>query len=94
MLSSPLHEDGQVVLVASRGGAPRHPAWFLNLRDNPRVELTMRGRTRPMTARVATKSERDRLWPRIVRAYPGYALYQLRTSRQIPVVILEPEASA
>lgn len=89
MLTSPLHEDARVVLVASYGGDPRHPAWFLNLRENPEVEVTMQGRRRPMRARVATDDEKADLWPRVVEAYRGYGQYQARTDRQIPLVILE-----
>src|SRR5574341_1422695 len=54
MLTTPVHDDNQVILVASYGGDDRHPTWFLNLRDNPKVELTMAGKTRPMKARVAS----------------------------------------
>lgn len=90
MLAAPVRDGDRVVLVASRGGSPRHPEWYLNLRANPQVELTMRGTTTPMVARVASPAEKADLWPRITRTYPGYALYQLRTSREIPVVILEP----
>jgi deazaflavin-dependent oxidoreductase (nitroreductase family) len=84
-------QDGdRLVLVASYGGDDRHPAWFLNLRDNPEVELTMGGRTRPMRARVATADEKAELWPRVVDAYKGYGQYQRRTERDIPLVIVEP----
>lgn len=92
MLTSPLEEDGRVVLVASYGGDPRHPTWFLNLRSNPDVEITMNGARRRMRARVATPEEREALWPRVVAAYRGYGQYQRRTSREIPLVILEPGA--
>ena len=90
MLTAPLSGDDRVILVASKGGAPRHPAWYLNLRDDPRVTITMRGRTRPMVARTATPDEKAELWPAIVAAYRGYAAYQESTDRDIPVVILEP----
>lgn len=90
MLTSPVHDDDQVVLVASYGGDDRHPQWFLNLRDNPKVELTMGGKKRPMQARVATSDEKAELWPRVVAGYKGYAQYQTRTERDIPLVILEP----
>jgi deazaflavin-dependent oxidoreductase (nitroreductase family) len=89
MLTTPVHDDGRVVLVASFGGDPRNPAWFLNLRDNPEVKVTMGGRTRDMKARVATSEEKDELWPDIVEQYRGYASYQKRTDRDIPVVVLE-----
>jgi deazaflavin-dependent oxidoreductase (nitroreductase family) len=92
MLTAPIAEDGKVVLVASYGGDSRHPAWFLNLRDHPDVEVLMDGATRPLRARIATDDEKAELWPRIVDAYKGYAGYQKRTDRDIPVVLLEPRA--
>lgn len=90
MLTAPVVDDDRVVLVASYGGDHRHPAWFLNLRERPAVEITMDGRTRPMRARIADPEEKDELWPRIVAGYGGYDSYQRRTDRDIPVVILEP----
>ncbi len=93
MLSTPIHDDERVVIVASKGGDDRHPAWFLNLRDDPAVEVTLEGRTRPMTARVATRDEKSELWPTIVESSKGYAEYQKRTDRDIPVIILEPTKS-
>lgn len=89
-LTSPVQEGERLVLVASFGGDNRHPAWFLNLRDNPDVEVTMRGRTRKMVAHVASADEKARLWPRVIEKYSGYAAYQRRTDRDIPLVILEP----
>ena len=92
MLTSPLREGSTIVLVASRGGDPTHPAWFLNLRDNPNVEVTMQGRPKtPMRARVATADERARLWPRVIADHKNYAGYQNKTTREIPLVLLEPE---
>jgi deazaflavin-dependent oxidoreductase (nitroreductase family) len=90
MLTTPVHDEKQVILVASYGGDDRHPTWFLNLRDDPKVELTMAGKTRPMTARVASSEEKAELWPRVLEAYKGYGQYQKRTDRDIPLVILEP----
>lgn len=90
MLTVPVRDGERLVLVASYGGDDRHPAWFLNLRDNPEVTVTMDGRTRPMRARVASPEEKADLWPRVVAAYEGYGGYQSRTSREIPVVIVEP----
>ncbi len=90
VLTTPIREDDRVVLVASYGGDDRHPQWFLNLRANPKVELTVDGRTRPMTARVASAEEKAELWPQVTKAYRGYAQYQTRTDRDIPLVILEP----
>jgi deazaflavin-dependent oxidoreductase (nitroreductase family) len=91
MLTAPIADGDELVLVASRGGAPHHPAWFLNLRDNPDVEVTIRGRTEPMTARIASAEEKRQMWGRIVRASPTYALYQIRARRDIPVVVLRPK---
>jgi deazaflavin-dependent oxidoreductase (nitroreductase family) len=90
MLTVPIVEGDRLVLVASFGGDDRHPAWYLNLQANPRVRVTMAGSTHTMIARTATGEERAELWPRITSAYGGYARYQKRTERQIPVVILEP----
>jgi len=90
MLTSPIHDEKRVVLVASYGGDDRHPAWFLNLRDNPEVELEMRGKKRSMVAHVADADEKTTLWPEVVAAYKGYAQYQTKTERDIPLVILEP----
>jgi len=91
MLTSPVHDDGRIVVVASYGGDDRHPAWFLNLRDDPGVVVTMAGRHRTMRARVAADDEKAELWPRVIEAYHGYATYQRNTERDIPVVILEPK---
>jgi deazaflavin-dependent oxidoreductase (nitroreductase family) len=90
MLTSPVQDGDNVVLVASYGGDDRHPTWFLNLRDDPKVEITMNGRTRSMRARVASPEEKATLWPRVIAAHKGYAQYQERTDRDIPLVILEP----
>jgi deazaflavin-dependent oxidoreductase (nitroreductase family) len=90
MLTSPVQDGERVVLVASYGGDDRHPTWFLNLRDNPQVEITMDGKTRSMRARVASPEEKEQLWPRVVSAYRGYGQYQRRTDRDIPLVICEP----
>ena len=84
-------EDGDdVVLVASKGGHPRHPAWFHNLRANPNATVQIGSERRAVTARVATAAERSRLWPMAVDTYGGYAGYQERTDREIPLVVLEP----
>jgi deazaflavin-dependent oxidoreductase (nitroreductase family) len=90
ILMAPLQDGPRLVLVASRGGDSRHPHWYLNLVAEPKVEITFRGETRPMTARPATPEERAQLWPRIVEAFAGYGQYQKRTDREIPVVICEP----
>jgi deazaflavin-dependent oxidoreductase (nitroreductase family) len=90
MLTSPLQEGETYVIVASRGGDEVHPAWFLNLRDNPAVEVQVVGHPKQsMRARVATAGERARMWPLIVGKYQNYAGYQKRTEREIPLVLLE-----
>ena len=91
MLTSPLSENGNMVIVASRGGDDAHPAWLLNLSDNPKVEVAVKGRAKePMTARIATPEERARLWPQIAGSHSNYASYQTKTDREIPLVVLEP----
>lgn len=90
MLTTPLQDGDRIMLVASKGGDDRNPAWFLNLRDDPRVQVTMNGRTTPMTARAADADEKAELWPRIVADHDNYAGYQRKTERDIPVVVLEP----
>lgn len=90
MLISPVHDADRVIIVASKGGAPRHPTWYLNLRDNPSVTITMLGESRPMSAHTATAEEKAQLWPEIVKAYKGYGGYQEKTDRDIPVVVLQP----
>lgn len=90
MLTSPLQEGNTIVIVASRGGDDHHPAWFLNLRDQPDVEVVFAGKPmQMMRARVATPDERSAMWPKVTAAYKGYAGYQTKTSREIPLVILE-----
>ncbi len=90
MITSPWQEGDTLAIVASRGGDDHHPAWFLNLRDDPDVEVTMRGTKRPMRARVADAEERARIWPLLTADHRNYAGYQKRTDREIPVVLLEP----
>ena len=91
LLTSPVQEGDTWVLVASRGGDDHHPAWFLNIQADPNVEARRGGRSRKrMRARVATPEERARLWPRVTATYKGYANYQRKTEREIPLVLLEP----
>jgi len=91
MLTSPHQEGDTIVVVASRGGDDTHPAWFLNLRDDPKVQVAYKGApARPMRARVADAEERARLWPLITADHRNYAQYQTRTDREIPLVLLEP----
>ncbi|HEY4610632.1 MAG TPA: nitroreductase family deazaflavin-dependent oxidoreductase [Ilumatobacteraceae bacterium] len=90
MLTSPLVEGDNVVLVASYGGDDRNPAWYSNLAANPDVEIVMNGARRKMRAHVADGDERTRLWETLTAEHANYAGYQRKTSRQIPVVVLEP----
>jgi deazaflavin-dependent oxidoreductase (nitroreductase family) len=91
MLTSPLQEGAAYIVVASRGGDDFHPAWFLNLRDNPAVEVKVVGKPKQkMQARVATADERAEMWPKITGKYRNYAGYQKKTDREIPLVLLEP----
>ena len=90
MLTSPLQPGDKVVLVASNGGDDREPQWFKNLKAKPEVRVVMGGKDRSMVARVATDEEKDSMWPDVVAAYKGYAGYQTKTERNIPLVVLEP----
>jgi deazaflavin-dependent oxidoreductase (nitroreductase family) len=90
MLTSPVHDDQRVVVVASKGGDDRDPQWYGNLTANPDVEIVIGGVTRKLRARTADAAEKAELWPRIVAAYKGYGGYQEKTARDIPVVICEP----
>jgi deazaflavin-dependent oxidoreductase (nitroreductase family) len=84
-----LRDGERLAIVASFGGHPRHPAWYLNLRANPEVGIDV-GRERfSALARTATADERELLWPKVVDLYAGYHDYQLKTTRTIPVVVLE-----
>lgn len=77
-------------VFASKAGAPDNPDWYHNLRANPGVEAEIGTQTVPLTARVADGDERERIWSAQKQAYPGFAEYEQKTTRQIPVVILEP----
>ncbi|MDP9189758.1 MAG: nitroreductase family deazaflavin-dependent oxidoreductase [Actinomycetota bacterium] len=86
-------EQGEnIVIVASKGGVDKHPAWYLNLMANPETEINWRGKQRRVRAREAEGEERERLWSRMVEVYPTYEHYQSRTERRIPVIVLEPAA--
>jgi deazaflavin-dependent oxidoreductase (nitroreductase family) len=91
LLTSPVQDGESFVVVASRGGDDTHPAWFVNLRENPSVGVAIGiGSPEPWIARIATDAERERLWPQVVSRYPGYGRYQRRTDRLIPLVLLSP----
>lgn len=84
-------EDGEdVVIVASKGGYEKSPAWFYNLKANPETTVQIGKEIRPVRAHVATGEERTRLWPMAVKVYPSYQQYQDRTERKIPLVVLSP----
>jgi deazaflavin-dependent oxidoreductase (nitroreductase family) len=85
-----LPDGDRVVVVASQGGLPKNPQWYLNVRANPEVTVQVRGEVRPMRARTATPEERAVLWPRLVELYADFDSYQSWTDREIPVVVCEP----
>ncbi len=78
------------VVVASKGGAPAHPAWYLNLDAKPEVQVQVKGDKFAARAHTADAKERAVLWPKMVEIYGPYAQYQTKTDRQIPVVVLQP----
>ena len=84
------HGDDYLV-VASKGGAPRHPAWYLNLDANPDVEIQVKGEKMRARAHAATPEEKAELWPIMTREWPAYDEYQAKTDRDIPLVVLEPQ---
>jgi F420H(2)-dependent quinone reductase len=84
-----VEHDGRYAMVASKGGAPDHPLWYYNVRANPLVELQDGPHKQDMIAREISGAERAEWWERAVSAYPPYAEYQQRTTRQIPVFVLE-----
>ena len=82
--------DGGYLVVASKGGAPKHPSWYLNILANPEVEVQAGTTKVKARARTATGAERARLWEKALEFWPPYADYQTKTDREIPVVVLEP----
>jgi len=78
------------LVVASMGGAPQHPSWYLNVSANPAVELQVGADHMPAVARTATDDEKPRLWQIMTEVWPNYDVYQTRTERAIPVVVLSP----
>lgn len=89
-----LDDGANVVLVASRGGSRKNPGWYHNLKANPATKVELKGEKRDVRARQATADERERLWPQLVEMYGDYAVYQTRTEREIPVLILEPSGES
>ena len=83
-----LDDDDRLVVIASYGGRPNHPEWYLNLQSNPAASVQILGRHREVFATTMASAERAEWWPTIVSAYSDYAVYQSRTSRAIPVVRL------
>jgi deazaflavin-dependent oxidoreductase (nitroreductase family) len=77
------------VIIASKGGAPAHPAWYLNLQADPHVKVQIKGDKFDAVARTAEGAEREELWAAAVKTWPNYEVYQSRTDRKIPVVVLE-----
>jgi deazaflavin-dependent oxidoreductase (nitroreductase family) len=82
----------RLVVFGSKGGAPTNPDWYHNLLAHPQVKVEVGGDMLDVVARVAEGEERERIWERQKQAMPGFAEYEQKTSRQIPVVILEPAA--
>lgn len=80
------------LVVASQGGAPTHPKWYLNLQATPEAEIQVRADHIPVTTRTATAEEKPRLWKVVTEVWPNYDTYQTRTDRDIPVVVLTPRA--
>ena len=81
--------DGKYVIIASKGGAPKHPVWYLNVSEDPNVEVQIKDEVFDATARTAEGEERERLWAAAIENWPNYDVYQSRTDREIPVVVLE-----
>jgi deazaflavin-dependent oxidoreductase (nitroreductase family) len=82
-------EAGSLIIIASYGGRDHNPEWYLNLSENPEVDVRTRHRRLHARARTAVEEERSMLWSRITAAYQGYEAYQARTDRLIPVIVLE-----
>ena len=83
-------DGADYVIIASKGGAPEHPGWYKNLVAHPEVEIQVWDKVIPVTARTGTAADKQRVWPMMVKEWPGYAEYQAGTTRDIPVVLLRP----
>ncbi|MCD2147122.1 nitroreductase family deazaflavin-dependent oxidoreductase [Gordonia paraffinivorans] len=88
-----LRKGDTFVVVASQGGSAKHPAWYLNLRENPEVTIQLGKKTFDLVARTASDAEREELWPELVKVYEDYDTYAAWTDRKIPVVICEPRGA-
>jgi deazaflavin-dependent oxidoreductase (nitroreductase family) len=87
-----IRDGATLVVVASKGGFPTHPAWYLNLTANPKVEVQVGANVQLMNARTASDEEKAKYWPTLVAMYSDYQMYQDRTDRPIPLVVLEASA--
>jgi deazaflavin-dependent oxidoreductase (nitroreductase family) len=85
-------DNADYVVVASKGGSPEHPAWYLNLQADPDVEIQVFDKVVPATAHTAGGADRERLWALMREVWPAYETYQTKTDREIPVVVLTPRA--
>lgn len=89
-----LRDGERLIIVASASGEPKHPAWYLNLRADPRVTVQLGGEEVVMYAKTATGAERVQLWDQLIVVFPAFAEYQQKTAREIPVVILSKEITS
>lgn len=87
------YDGDDLLVVASMGGAPMHPQWYLNVEANPRATVQVKGDVFAVTARTATDEEKPRLWGIVSAQWPNYDVYQTRTDRVIPLVVLTPVGS-
>ena len=83
-------QDGGYVIVASNAGLPSHPAWFLNLKNNPQVTVQVMDKIMPATAEVLSGEARLQAWRQVIATAPAYAGYEKRTTREIPLILLRP----
>jgi deazaflavin-dependent oxidoreductase (nitroreductase family) len=83
-------DGANYVVVASKGGAPENPGWYENLKSHPEIEIQVRDKVIPVTARTGSAQDKSRVWPIMTAQWPDYDSYQTKTTRDIPVVILSP----
>ena len=88
-----LRDGGDYVIVASKGGAPAHPAWYYNLKASPETTVQVGASEVRVRAEEASLEEKARLWPKLVEMYPSYEDYQKKTDREIPVIVLHPKVN-